>query len=113
MNGIPFINQTFIEDFFEQPPYCFHVFVVVGDVGVIHIHPVPHFSGKVIPHIRILHNRFSACIIVFFNRNGLANIFLGNAQFFLRQAQRAGRECPILLFDLLENPVAFYTGKDL
>ena len=45
MYGVAFIEKTFFVDLSQKPPHAFDVAVVVGDIRVVHIHPVAHHVG--------------------------------------------------------------------
>ena len=68
---------------FQQPPHRFHVLAVVGHVRVVHIHPIPHFIGKVVPDIGVTHHRFFTRLVVFCYGDFCAYVFFGDAQLFL------------------------------
>ena len=81
LDGVPFIHQVLIEQALEQIPHGLHVFGLVGDVGIFHVHPITHVAGKVVPHIGVLHNRLAAGIVIFLNGELYANVFFCNAEF--------------------------------
>ena len=64
----------------QQPPQRFDVTVVIGDVGILHIHPITHFVGKVFPLLGKFHHILAAGGIVFGNGNSLTDIFFGDAE---------------------------------
>ena len=73
----------------QQPPQGFDVTIVIGDIRVLHIHPITHFVGKVFPLFGELHHVLAACGIIFGNGDSLTDIFFGNAErFFHTQFHR-------------------------
>ena len=62
----------------QEPPKRFDVTVVVGDVGVVQVHPITHLMSKVGPFLGKLHHVLAASGIIFCYRNGLADVFLGD-----------------------------------
>ena len=42
LDGVAFVEQALLVELSEQPLEGFDVGVLVGDVGVFHIHPVAH-----------------------------------------------------------------------
>ena len=67
---------------FKQPPQAFYVVVFVGNVGVLHIHPIAHFLGKVFPNALKRHHVLAAGGVVVGYRNLSADVVFGDAQFF-------------------------------
>ena len=68
---------------FEQPPQGLNIFVIVGDIGVFHVHPVAHAAAEVGPLLGIHHHILAAAAVVIINADGLANVLLSNPQFLL------------------------------
>ena len=81
LNGIAFVQQIFLVQLLQQPPDTFNVFVLIGHIRRLHIHPVSHFVGELIPDIRITHHRLSASFIVFFDGQFDTDVFLGDSEF--------------------------------
>ena len=79
LNGVALVKQPFVEQLFEKPPKGLDVLVVVGDVGVVHVDPVAHLAGEVLPHARELHDGFAASAVVFLDGNLAPDVFLGDA----------------------------------
>ena len=90
LNGIAFVEEILLIQLFEQPPQRFDILVVVGDIGVLHIHPVTHEVAQVGPFLGVHHHVAAAACIVFFNANAVADVFLCDAQ-FLFNAQLNGQ----------------------
>jgi hypothetical protein len=61
---------------FEKIPYRLNILVIESDVRIIKVNPVAHFDGKVIPEILVFHDLLLAELVIFFNRDLLAYIFL-------------------------------------
>ena len=51
---MPLIQQTFFVHFFQRPPLRFDIIVVIRNVRIIHIAPVPHAIGHLFPFRGIL-----------------------------------------------------------
>ena len=81
LDGVAFIEQPFVVELREHPPQGFDIFVVVGDVRVFHIDPVPHPAGQFVPQPGIFHHRFAAGAVILFDGDFFADIFFGDAQF--------------------------------
>ena len=90
LNGIALVEEIFLVQLLEQPPQCLNIFVVVGDIGVLHIHPVTHEVAQVGPFLGVHHHVAAAACIVFLNANAAADVFLCDAQ-FLFNAQLNGQ----------------------
>jgi hypothetical protein len=56
--------------------------VFVGNVGVFEVHPVAHLFGQLVPLVGELHHGLAALAVVFFDGDLLADVLLGDAQFF-------------------------------
>ena len=50
------IQQAFLMNFFERPPFGLDIIVVIGNVRVVHIAPVPYRVGHFFPFRRVLPN---------------------------------------------------------
>ena len=83
LNGVALVEQPFVIDGFKQIPKSLDVAVVVGDVGVVHIHPIAHFGGQVAPLGGVFHNLRTAGAVVVVNADFLADILFGDAQLLL------------------------------
>ena len=82
MDGITLVQQFFVVQLAEQPPYRLDVVVFKGDVGVVEVDPVAHFAGDVVPQVLVAHHGFTALGVVFVNCDFGADVFFGDAQFF-------------------------------
>ena len=83
LNGVALVEITLVIQLTEQPPKCFDVGVFVRHIGVFHVHPVAHEVRKIRPFARELHDVAAALGVVLVDRDFLADIFLGDAEFFL------------------------------
>ena len=45
-----FVEQSFVPDFFQCPPFGLDKIVIIGYVGIIHICPETNSTGEVLPH---------------------------------------------------------------
>ena len=81
LDGISLVQQAFGVDLRQKPPYGLHVFRLVGDVRVLHVHPVTDAAGQFVPLVRVAHHHLTAIPVVVLHRDLLADVLLGNAQF--------------------------------
>ena len=61
--------MSFFIKLLKEPPECFDIPVIIGNIWVIHIDPVSHFPGKIFPQIGIFHYSLTAFFVVIFNGN--------------------------------------------
>src|SRR5690606_34804629 len=54
----------------------------IGNIWIIHINPIPHLLGEIIPNIGIAHYCTFTCFIIFFNTYFCAYIFFCDPKFF-------------------------------
>ena len=90
LDRIALVEEPLVEELLEQPPQRLDVFVVVGDVGVVHIDPVAHLARELLPDARKLHDRLAAGAVVLLDRDFLADILLRDAELLL-DAQLHGK----------------------
>ena len=83
LDGVTFVEQSLVEELFQKPPEGFDIFVVVSDVGVVHIDPVTHLARKFFPQARVLHHRLAAGAVVLLDGDRAPDVLLGDAEFFL------------------------------
>ena len=80
LDGVALVEQTLVVQLLEQPPQALDVTVLVGDIGVVHVHPVAHAVGQVFPLAGIFHHLLAAGGVIVIDRDFLADILLGDAQ---------------------------------
>ena len=80
---VALVEQSLVIELFEQIPERLDVPVVVCDVGVVHVDPVPHVACEVLPRIGVLHHVLAAGLVVLVNGDLRADILLGDAEGFL------------------------------
>ena len=83
LDGVSLVEQALFVELLEQPPQRLDVFVVVGDVGVVHVDPVTHLSRQALPHAGVLHDGFAAGAVVGLYRNRLSDVLLGDSELLL------------------------------
>ena len=66
----------------ERPPLTFDVVVVVGDVGVFHVHPVSNAVGKLFPLAKVLPNGLFALFNKWLDTVGFNLLFAIDAKEF-------------------------------
>ena len=52
------VEKLFFPNLFECPPFGLDKVVVIGDIGVIHVHPEAHRAGEILPHALVLPDAF-------------------------------------------------------
>ena len=80
LDGIAFIEQALLVELLQQPPEGLDVAVIVSDVRVFHVHPIAHLVRQVLPLLRELHHVLAAGGVVVGHGDGLADVFLRDAQ---------------------------------
>ena len=83
LNGIALVEVAFFVKFLQEVPQRFDILVVVGDVGIVEVHPISHLLGQVGPFARIFHHLAAAGSVVFVHGDFLADILLGDTEHFL------------------------------
>ena len=79
LNGVALVHIALLVQLFEQVPQRFDIFVVVGDVGVLQIHPIAHLLGQIGPLLGVFHHLAAAGGIVFIDDNLLSDILFLDA----------------------------------
>ena len=90
LNGVSLVQETLVIDFPEKVPQRLDVTVVVGDVRVVHIHPVSYPLRHVHPLLGVFHHLLAAGGVIFLHRHLRADVGLGDTQ-FLFDAQFHGK----------------------
>ena len=80
LNGVSLVEQALGVHLGEQPPHGLHVLRLVGDVRGLHVDPVSHAAGQVVPLRGVPHHGFATGRVVFLHGNGRANVFFGDAK---------------------------------
>ena len=80
LDRVALIEEALLIDLAEEVPEGLDIAVVVGDVGVIHVHPVAHEAGELLPLLRVLHHLTATSSIVFVDADLLADIFLRDTE---------------------------------
>ena len=83
LDGVALVKEPFFVHLGQQPPHRFHVLGVVGYVGRIHVHPIPHLTGQLVPLRGVSHHGLAAGVVVLLHRQLGAYVFLGDAKFLL------------------------------
>ena len=65
------VQKPPLVDALQRPPFAFDIVVVIGDIGVLHIRPEAHGTGKLLPHPLVLPDAFLAVLY-----KGLQAVFL-------------------------------------
>ena len=91
------IDEPLVENALERPPDGLDILVVIGDIGLVHVHPIAHALGHAFPFVLVFPDAFLA----FFDE-GLDAVFL-----YLLLAVYAQR---LLHFELDGQPVRVPTG---
>ncbi len=83
LNGISLIKQALVVELLEQPPQGLDITILIGDVGVVHVHPVTHAMGEVFPLMCVFHHLATASGVIVIDTDFLAYVLLGDAECFL------------------------------
>ncbi len=83
LDGVALVQHPLGMQLGQQPPHRFHVFGVVGDVGCVHVHPIPHLTGQLVPFRRVTHDCLPAGVVVFFHGELGSNVLLGDPKLLL------------------------------
>ena len=81
--GVALIEEPLLVDLAEQIPQGLYIAVVVGDIGVLHVYPVPHEASELLPLVGVLHHLTATGGVVFVDADLLADILLGDTEGFL------------------------------
>ena len=81
--GEALVEQSLVVDLLQEVPECLYVAVVIGDVRVVHIHPVTYALGEGNPLLRVFHDLGAAGLVVLLHTDLAAYVFLGYTQFLL------------------------------
>ena len=76
LDGVALIEKALLVDLAEQIPEGLDIAIVVGDIGVLHVHPVPHEASELLPLVGVLHYMLATSRIILFDADYLADIFL-------------------------------------
>ena len=80
LDGVALVEIALLVELGEQPPHAFDVAVVVGDVGIVEVHPVAHAVGEVGPLAGVLHHLGAAGCVVVVDADFRAYILFLNAE---------------------------------
>ena len=83
LDRVAFVEITLLVDVLEKVPQSLDVAVFVGDVRIVGIHPVADLLGEIHPLVSIFHDLLAAGAVVLFYGDGLADIFLCDAELLL------------------------------
>ena len=83
LDGVAFVEQPFPVHLGQQPPNRLHVLGVVGHVRRLHVHPVAHLTGQLVPLRGVPHHRLAAGVVVLLHRQLGANVLFGDAELLL------------------------------
>ena len=83
LNGVTLIKEILLVELLQQPPKRLDVLIIIGNIGVFHIHPITHAVAQVFPLARVHHHVLATLLVVILNRDSLTDIFLRNTQFLL------------------------------
>ena len=83
LDGISLVEQVLVVELLEEIPKGFDIFVIVCDVRMLQVAPIAHLLAEFAPFRSVHHYVLSAALIVCFDGNGLADVFLCDAEFLL------------------------------
>ena len=59
---VPLVEQAFLPDLLERPPFRLDEIILVGDVGMLHVRPETDDIGELLPHALVLPDRLAALL---------------------------------------------------
>ena len=83
MYRISLVKESLVIYFFQKIPQSLNVAVVVGDVRIIHIHPVTNPLRHVFPFGSVLHDLLAASLVVLLDGDGGSDVIFVNSEFLL------------------------------
>ena len=83
LNGVTLVEVTFLVQLLEQVPQRLDILVVVGDIGVLEVHPVTHFLRQISPFGGVFHHLTATRSVVFIDANLLTDVLFGDTEHFL------------------------------
>ena len=83
LDGVALVEEVLLVELLEQPPQGLDKLIVVGDIWIVHIHPVTHTACEVLPDVGKLHHRLTALLVVLLDGDLLADILLSDAELLL------------------------------
>ena len=83
LDRLAFVEISLTVDVLEKPPQGLDITVVIRDIRIVHIHPITDTLGKGPPLRGVFHHLFTAGTVVVLHADFLADVFLGNTEFFL------------------------------
>ena len=81
--GVTLIEQTFLIELLQEPPQRLDIAVLVGNVGMVEIHPVAHLLTELAPLGGVLHHVSATLVVVVVYAYLLADVLLTDAQSLL------------------------------
>ena len=83
LDALALVEQTLAVDVLEEPPEGLDVTVVVGDVRIVHVHPVTDALGEAPPLGGVFHHLLAAGTVVVRDGDLASDVFLGDAELLL------------------------------
>ena len=88
LDGIAFVEQTFVVELLQKPPQRLDILIVVGDIRMVHVDEVSHLLSNLTPLLGKLHDVLAALMVVVlcrdvFRRRRIVYILLRDAKFLL------------------------------
>ena len=120
--GIALVEQSFLINIFQKIPQGLDVTIVVSDVRVVHIHPVAHSLGHVLPFGGVFHHLFAAGAVIVLDGNLSPDVVLMYSELLLdanlhRQAMSVPPSAAINLEACLRliptNSILYGTGHHM
>ena len=81
--GISLVQQTLVVNILEKIPQCLDITVVVCDVRIVHIDPIPYPVRQSHPFLGVLHHLLAAGIVVVLDTDFRPDVLLRDAEHLL------------------------------
>ena len=83
LDGISLVEESLVVELAQKVPESLYIAVVIGDVRVVHVHPVAYPLGHLRPFAGVFHHLAAAGVVVFGHGNLLADVLLMDAELLL------------------------------
>ena len=111
---VPPVEQALVRDLLQAPPDGFDVAVIIGDIGLVHVHPECHPLGHLLPFLLVLPDGLLALLDEGLDAKGLNLLLAVQAQLFLHlQLHRQAMGVPAANAEHLLALHGMETGKQV
>ncbi len=81
--GFALVKVSLSVDILKQPPKSLNIAVVIGNIRIIHIHPISDPFSKITPLRRVFHHFLTASTVVILHADILSYVLLRNSELLL------------------------------